>query len=88
MPVAGGKSTLFIGPDGGLDGAGFGSISPDGSLVTYSASGTPRAPDGPLLTTIQGDPVTHCGACWFVANVDGTAKRALPCYGDSGTLVA
>ena len=56
VPVAGGESTLFIGPDGGLSDAGGGSISPDGARVTYSASGTPRAPDGTLLTTIQGEP--------------------------------
>jgi hypothetical protein len=81
VPVAGGESTLFIGPEGGLSDASGGSISPDGSLVTYFASGTPRAPDGTLLSTIQGEPVHHCGACWFVANVDGTAKRVLPCWG-------
>jgi dipeptidyl aminopeptidase/acylaminoacyl peptidase len=81
VPVAGGESTLFIGPDGGLSDAAGGSISPDGARVTYFASGTPRAPDGTLLTTAQGEPVTHCGACWFGANVDGTAKRVLPCWG-------
>jgi Tol biopolymer transport system component len=84
LPVAGGKSTLFIGPDGGLDGAGSGSISPDGSLVTYWAGGESRPPDDPLLTSVFGDPVNHCGGCWIVANVDGTARRALPCYGYYG----
>jgi Tol biopolymer transport system component len=83
LPVAGGKSTLFIGPDGGLDGAGTGSISPDGSLVTYWAGGQ-SAPDDPLLTDVYGNPVNHCGGCWIVANVDGTAKRALPCFNYAG----
>jgi Tol biopolymer transport system component len=79
VPVAGGKSTLFIGPDGGLDGAANGSISPDGSLVTYWAGGA-----GLNETSVLGDPVTYCGGCWFVANVDGSARRALPCYGYGG----
>jgi Tol biopolymer transport system component len=84
VPVTGGKSTLFIGPEGGLDGAAGGSISPDGSLVTYWAGGHSGDPDDPLLTSVLGDPVIHCGGCWIVANVDGTARRALPCYAHSG----
>ncbi len=76
VPVTGGKSTLLIGPDGGLDDAGSGSLSPDGSLVTYMASGEPLSPEGSRLT-YQGEPVGHCGACRFVANADNTDKRVL-----------
>ena len=64
VPVAGGESTLFIGADRGLNDAGDGSISPDGSLVTYLGSGFP-------------DGGGHCGPCRFVANVDGTDRRAI-----------
>jgi Tol biopolymer transport system component len=38
VPVAGGKSTLLIGPRGDLADAGNGSLSPDGSLVTFLGS--------------------------------------------------
>jgi Tol biopolymer transport system component len=38
VPVTGGKSTLLIGPGGGLTGAWNGSLSPDGSLVTFLGS--------------------------------------------------
>lgn len=34
VPIAGGKSTILIGPDEGMGHAGNGSLSPDGSLVT------------------------------------------------------
>jgi Tol biopolymer transport system component len=65
VPVTGGKSTLLIGASGGLNDAGNGSLSPDGSLITYQASGTP--PSG-----------GHCGPCRLVANSDGTNKRVIP----------
>jgi Tol biopolymer transport system component len=76
VPVSGGDSTLFIGPDGGLQDAGNASLSPDGSLVTYMASGSPVSPDGSPLTS-QGEPIGHCGACRFVANADNTDKRVV-----------
>jgi Tol biopolymer transport system component len=38
VPVAGGESTLLIGPRGNLGDAENGSLSPDGSLVTFLAS--------------------------------------------------
>jgi Tol biopolymer transport system component len=38
VPVAGGKSTLLIGPRGNLRDAENGSLSPDGSLVTFLGS--------------------------------------------------
>ena len=38
VPVAGGKSTLLIGPGGNLRDAENGSLSPDGSLVTFLGS--------------------------------------------------
>jgi Tol biopolymer transport system component len=62
VPVAGGESTLLIGPDGG---AGLnGSLSPDGSLVTYLAGGL-----------VDGG---RCGPCRVVANVDNTDRRKIP----------
>jgi Tol biopolymer transport system component len=77
VPVAGGKSTLLIGPGEGVEDAGNGSLSPDGSLVTYLGSGFPLAGDG---ITANG----HCGPCRFVANADGTERRVIPgCYGSN-----
>ena len=38
VPVAGGRSTLLIGPGEGLSDAENGSLSPDGSLVTFLGS--------------------------------------------------
>jgi Tol biopolymer transport system component len=38
VPVAGGKSTLLIGQGGGMADTGTGSLSPDGSLVTFLGS--------------------------------------------------
>jgi Tol biopolymer transport system component len=77
VPVAGGKSMLFIGPGGGLGDALNGSLSPDGSLVTYLASGEPLSPDGSPMT-YQGREIGHVGPGRFVANVDGTERRFLP----------
>jgi Tol biopolymer transport system component len=42
VPVAGGESTLLFRPSGGLTGARNGSLSPDGSLVTFLGSQTGR----------------------------------------------
>jgi Tol biopolymer transport system component len=67
VPATGGTSTLLIGPSEGLTDAGDGSLSPDGSLVTYLASGKPSL----------GYP-QHCGPCRWVANADGTARRVVP----------
>jgi Tol biopolymer transport system component len=68
VPIAGGKSTLVIELDEGLTDAGDGSLSPDGSLVTFLAGGQ-------LLPE-----ATHCGPCRIVANADGTDKRLVRCY--------
>jgi Tol biopolymer transport system component len=68
VPVTGGKSTLLIGPSRGLEDAGNGSLSPDGSLVTFQAGGFPQEVGG------------HCGPCRFVANADGTERRIIPGY--------
>jgi Tol biopolymer transport system component len=69
VPVAGGKSTLLIGPSRGLEDAFNGSLSPDGSLVTFQGGGFPKEGPG------------HCGPCRFVANADGTERRVIPGYG-------
>jgi WD40 repeat protein len=68
VPVTGGKSTLLIGPSRGVEDAGNGSLSPDGSLVTFQGGGFPEEGPG------------HCGPCRFVANVDGTERRVIPGY--------
>jgi len=67
VPVAGGESTLLIGPGEGFDSAGNGSLSPDGSLVTFQGSCTPRSGES--------------GPCRWVANADGTERRIIPGYG-------
>jgi Tol biopolymer transport system component len=66
VPIEGGESTLLFEPSGGINDSGNGSISPDGSLVTYLGSGTPASGE-----------VEHCGPCRFVANVDGTGRRVI-----------
>jgi Tol biopolymer transport system component len=66
VPVAGGKSTLLIGPSDGVTDTGNGSLSPDGSLVTFLGGGWPEEGPG------------HCGPCRFVANADGTGRRVIP----------
>ena len=66
VPVAGGKSTRLIRLSDGLDDAGNGSLSPDGSLVTFLGGGSP----------ISGG--QHCGPCRLVANADGTERRVIP----------
>lgn len=71
VPVAGGKSTLLIGPGEGVTDAGNGSLSPDGSLVTFLGSGWPKSFDN------------HCGPCRLVANADGTDRRVIPGYESS-----
>ncbi|MGH2701589.1 MAG: TolB family protein [Actinomycetota bacterium] len=66
VPVAGGRSTLLIGPDEGLGGIGSVSMSPDGSLVTFLAGGT-----------FESGRIRYCGPCRFLANADGTDKRVI-----------
>ncbi len=61
VSIAGGRSALLIGPGDGLNDAGNGSLSPDGSLITFLASGTPPSVH-----------VGHCGPCRWLANADGT----------------
>jgi Tol biopolymer transport system component len=65
VSVAGGKGRIFLRPGEGLDGAFAASLSPDGSLVTFLASGSPR-------------PGFHCGPCRFLVNADGTDRRIIP----------
>jgi Tol biopolymer transport system component len=64
VPVTGGSSSLLVEPRGGIADSGQGSISPDGSLVTYLGSGFPESGG-------------HCGPCRFVANADGTGRRVI-----------
>jgi Tol biopolymer transport system component len=68
VPIAGGESALVIELDEGLTDTGDGSLSPDGSLVTFLAGGQ-------LLPE-----ATHCGPCRIVANADGTNKRLVACH--------
>jgi WD40 repeat protein len=67
VPVTGGKSSILIRPEPGLPDSGNGSLSPDGSLVTFLGGGTPPS----------GNP-GHCGPCRWVANADGTDRRVIP----------
>jgi Tol biopolymer transport system component len=68
VPVTGGKSTLVVDLDGGLEDSGDGSFSPDGSRVTFLGGGSPT-------------PAGHCGPCRLVANSDGTDRRIVfGCY--------
>jgi Tol biopolymer transport system component len=66
VPVTGGQSSLLVEPGGGIEDSGNGSLSPDGSLVTYLGSGFPESGE-----------VEHCGPCRFVANADGTGRRVI-----------
>jgi Tol biopolymer transport system component len=68
-PVLERNITPLIGPTGELDGAWAGSMSPDGSLVTFMAGNV----------TAQG---ILCGPCRHIANLDGTAEWPTPaeCY--------
>jgi Tol biopolymer transport system component len=68
VPVAGGKSTLLIKPEGDHPDSGNGSMSPDGSLVTFLGSGTP----------VSAPSYSYCGPCRWLANADGTERRVIP----------
>src|SRR5439155_3945925 len=76
VPVAGGKSVL-IQPGKGLNDAFAGSLSPDGSLITYMGGGSPLAPDGSPLT-YHGQEITHAVPGRFLSKVDGSGFRFLP----------
>jgi Tol biopolymer transport system component len=77
VPVSGGEGTVLIEPGPGLEDAFNGTVSPDGSLVTYLGSGSPLAPDGsPLI--FHGEEVTHAGPGRFASKLDGTGFRLLP----------
>lgn len=58
-----GPSTLLFPLRGGLHDAGNGSLSPDGTLVTFLGGGTFG--------------FGHCGPCRWVANADGTHRRVI-----------
>ena len=63
VPVAGGNSTVLIGPRGNLRDAENGSLSPDGSLVTFLGdSSAARGRDGgwPTPTAPNGDSSRMC----------------------------
>lgn len=66
VPVAGGRSRVLIGPGRWLDHAGDASMSPDGSLVTFTAGGNPHSTKRP-----------YCGPCRVLANANGTDNRII-----------
>jgi Tol biopolymer transport system component len=66
VPLAGGKSTILVESGEGIGDSGNGTLSPDGSLVTFLGSGTPASGE-----------VGHCGPCRFLADADGTDKRVI-----------
>ena len=63
VPIAGGHSRLLFPLNGGLEDSGDGSLSPDGSLVTFLGSGTFS--------------FGHCGPCRWLADADGTHRRVI-----------
>jgi dipeptidyl aminopeptidase/acylaminoacyl peptidase len=69
VPVAGGESTLLTGPRSSLRAAKNGSLSPDGSLVTFLG----LSPDGSVVDFF-GRPEPQR----WVADTDGTDPRLLP----------
>ena len=76
VPVAGGKSTILIGPGKGVTGVGNASMSPDGSLVTFLAGGFPEGLEVDHWNYSRRPPI-RCGPCRFVANADGTEWRII-----------
>jgi Tol biopolymer transport system component len=68
VPVAGGESTLLIGPSWNVRDAENGSLSPDGSLVTFLGHeiGGPAPAPGSVVPER------------WVADTDGTDRRLLP----------
>ena len=63
VPIAGGRSTPLFPLTGGLQDSVKGSLSPDGSLVTFLRSGTFG--------------FGQCGPCRWVAHADGTHRRVI-----------
>lgn len=53
-PIGGGKHTLLVGGGGDRGDAGNGSLSPDGSLLTYAFSETPGAPPERWVANADG----------------------------------
>jgi Tol biopolymer transport system component len=75
VPVAGGKSSIFIGPGGGLAGAGNGSLSPDGSLVTFLGSEAGGPGPGRWVANADGTERRHLSDVYglpCMANPAGT----------------
>jgi Tol biopolymer transport system component len=66
VPVAGGESTLLVGPGWNMRDTESGSLSPDGSLVTF------------LGHQIGGAEAETEGGQRWVAATDGTERRLLP----------
>ena len=65
VPIVGGTSRLLIGLDEGLNDSGNGSLSPDGSFVTFLGGGSPTGK-------------RHCAPCRLVAKSDGTDRWIVP----------
>ena len=63
VPIGGGGTRVVVPLGGGLEDSRNGSLSPDGSLVTFLGSGTFS--------------FGHCGPCRWVANVDGRHRRVI-----------
>jgi Tol biopolymer transport system component len=73
VPVAGGKSTILVGPGkspGGLNYWAGASMSPDGSVVTFVGSGY-------VPETLPDGAPRHCDRCRFLIDVDGTDARII-----------
>jgi Tol biopolymer transport system component len=67
VPIGGGSSRLFVGAGEGITDAGNGTVSPDGSLVTFLGGGFPESGEG-----------GGCGPCRLIAKADGTERRVVP----------
>jgi len=66
VPTSGGTSRPLFDLHGGLTSTGNGSLSPDGSLVTFLSGGNPTS----------GNP-EHCRLCRWLANPNGTHMRVI-----------
>jgi WD40-like Beta Propeller Repeat len=81
VPVTGGESTLLLGRwmrEGSeeLDHWSEASMSPDGSLITFVASGY-------LPATLPEGAPRNCDRCRFLADADGTDKRIVTGWSSS-----
>jgi Tol biopolymer transport system component len=63
VPVTGGKSTLLLGAGRGLHDAGNGSLSPDGSLMTFLASETTGPGPGRWVAKADGSERRELPSC-------------------------